>query len=223
MPRGPTGALWSTGAVFGQPRSIYRMTQAGAFTTFPAGSNYSHDITSGPDGALWFTMPLVGVGRLTTTGRYTEFAVPGDGIRALGITSGPGGALWFTESASIGRLTTTGQITHLPLPAGVGLPRSIAAGADGALWFTLSNGGVGRLTPSGLFTHFPLPTLDASPGDIAAGPGNSLWITEEAGNKIARIPSRPRNRNQCTHLGWVGLGFTSRQACQAFVQFVPRA
>src|ERR1700736_848009 len=74
-------------------------------------------ITAGPDGALWFTesnYPRGKVGRISTTGQVTQYAVPsGYPVR---ITVGPDGALWFTAQivqgppSSIGRITTTGQI-----------------------------------------------------------------------------------------------------------------
>jgi virginiamycin B lyase len=43
--------------------------------TLPAGSRPSA-ITTGPDGALWFTYARGKVGRMTTTGAVTEFTIP---------------------------------------------------------------------------------------------------------------------------------------------------
>jgi virginiamycin B lyase len=53
----------------------------------------------GPDGALWFT-ELGGqkIGRITTGGAATDFAVPTTPSSPLGIVTGPDGALWFTET-----------------------------------------------------------------------------------------------------------------------------
>src|SRR5688572_30172734 len=63
-------------------------------------------ITSGPDGALWFT-ELGGdrIGRITLGGTVNEFVVPGAGSEPNGIVAGPDGALWFTQFGSdqIGR------------------------------------------------------------------------------------------------------------------------
>src|SRR5205814_8128900 len=108
----------------------------------PGAGSGPTDITSGPDGALWFTESVSDeIGRLTTAGGITEFAVPGAGSVPTGITAGPDGALWFTETLSneIGRITTAGVITNeftVPGPAS-GLnssnPSSIVNGTDGAL------------------------------------------------------------------------------------------
>ena len=75
-------------------------------------------ITTGPDGALWFTnlgtkADRGSIGRISTTGRVTLFA--GSHIdRPAGIAVGPDGALWFTNSGnnSIGRITTSGNIVN---------------------------------------------------------------------------------------------------------------
>jgi virginiamycin B lyase len=74
----------------------------------------SKSITSGPDGALWFTEDSVNkIGRITTAGVITEFPVPTAGSGLRGITTGPDGALWFTENFSnkIGRITATARAT----------------------------------------------------------------------------------------------------------------
>ncbi len=75
-------------------------------------------IAAGPDGALWFT-DLGGnkIGRITTAGKITEFAIPTVGSWPGGIAAGPDGALWFTELAGrIGRVTTAGAITEFASP-----------------------------------------------------------------------------------------------------------
>ena len=66
-------------------------------------------IAAGPDGNLWFTEAFGNkIGRITTAGVITEFAVPTAGSGPFGITAGPDGAVWFLESFSnkIGRITT---------------------------------------------------------------------------------------------------------------------
>ncbi len=63
-------------------------------------------ITTGPDGALWFTEQMSSkIGRITTSGSITSYPVPSAGSQPWGITTGPDGALWFTESngGNIGR------------------------------------------------------------------------------------------------------------------------
>src|SRR5262249_60494427 len=73
-------------------------------------------ITTGPDGALWFTESNVNqIGRITTDGTtIAEFLVPTADSGPLGITTGPDGALWFTElnRNQNGRLALTMVNTH---------------------------------------------------------------------------------------------------------------
>ncbi len=206
---GPDGALWFTETSQGR---IGRMTTAGGFTEFtlpgnpPPGAGYTQPsqerpeaITVGPDGALWYTVQIFNrscvcvlggkIGRITTSGAFTEFTLPTGGTRrtsprAFGIVSGPDGALWFTDTnlGKIGRITTTGALTQFNVPQGS--PQGIAAGPDGNLWFTANFGQsalLGRLTPTGAFTEFTAATgVDGvSVGAaIAVGPDNNLWFTD---------------------------------------------
>src|SRR5258708_37370656 len=106
------------------------------------------------------------MGRLTTDGAFSEFAVPTPLSLPNGITSGGDGSIWFTEqnTAKIGKASLTGVITEFKIPSDVGFipfPLGIAAGPDGNVWFTdavLDR--IGRITPAGTITMFeirPLP------------------------------------------------------------------
>lgn len=73
----------------------------------PAMNSNPYGVTTGPDGALWFTeFSANKIGRITTAGVVTEFALPTAGSSPEGITTGPDGALWFAEhdSNKIGRI-----------------------------------------------------------------------------------------------------------------------
>jgi streptogramin lyase len=148
-------------------------------------------ITSGSDGALWFTDPgRNAIGRMTTLGATTEFAIPTPVSDILGITKGPDDNLWFTEAGAnrIGRITVTGTIAEFPIPSPSSSPQQIAAGPDGALWFTEGQAGkIGRITTSGTITEFEIPTPHSEPAGITAGPDGAMWFAEKRGNKIGRI------------------------------------
>jgi streptogramin lyase len=145
------------------------------------------DLTSGPDGNLWFTELTNKIGRVTPAGVVTEFPASGG---PAGIVAGPDGALWFTEAngSKIGRITVDGTITNeFPLPAGSN-PYAIAAGSDGALWYTApGTNKIGRITTAGGLTDFTIPTANGTPHGIAAGPDGNLWFAEYGKNKIGRI------------------------------------
>jgi virginiamycin B lyase len=64
-------------------------------------------ITTGPDGAIWFTGPGGNcIGRISADGEVREFPLPSPASFPVAITTGPDGALWFTEGRGnrIGRL-----------------------------------------------------------------------------------------------------------------------
>lgn len=119
----------------------------------PDGISFAEGIAAGPDGNMWFTMPLDHqVGRITAAGKITLFAMPDRGDRTGGpsnITRGPDGAMWFTEfnQSRVGRITATGAIEEY----GDGIrdgssPDGIAVGPDGNIWFTEYNAGqIGKL------------------------------------------------------------------------------
>ncbi len=172
-------------------------------TTFPLGGPDQYvsfgDITSGPDGNLWFTaiefdpddVPFIG--RITPDGNQTRFPVtgyPGE------ITSGPDGNLWFTlqtytESTTelaIGRMTLDGQFTSFTVstdsnPDIFSSLEAITGGPDGNVWFTRSTsdyaGSINKITPTGQITEYSLdhPIDDGSLSGITAGPDGSVWFT----------------------------------------------
>jgi streptogramin lyase len=136
---------------------------------------------TGPDGNLWFTESAGNkIGRLTTSGSFTEFPLPTAGAVPWGITVGPDGALWFVESFGfkVGRITTGGAVTEFPLPTTNSYPRAITRGPDGNLWFTEEGSfKVGRITPAGAITEFPVPATSDNQQGIATGPDGRLWFS----------------------------------------------
>ena len=155
------------------------------------------DITTGPDGNLWFTSlgtkPQIGkVGRMTPAGVVNEFSLPSNSF-SNSITAGPDGNLWFKEPGKIGRISPTGTLREFPLSSsslvdttnwpetlyGSTLWCDITTGPDGALWFTEpgsppQNGKIGRISPTGTISEFPMPTAQTEPFGITAGPDGSL-------------------------------------------------
>jgi streptogramin lyase len=203
---GPDGNLWFAETA---ANKIGRMTPAGVLKQFslPAIPDAAQPndgsgppgpvaITVGPDGALWFVGVPGEIGRITTAGVMTEFAVPDvppqpgspAGTPATpatftSITAGPDGALWFTGvPGEIGRITTSGVVTEFPVPALAPPPDSsvppptangIVAGPDGALWFAGVPGEIGRITTSGVVTEFPVPDAP-HPAGSPAGPAGTV-------------------------------------------------
>jgi virginiamycin B lyase len=139
-------------------------------------------ITTGRDGALWFTQPGVArIGRLTTAGAYSSFPVSGVPGSNNGIATGPDGGIWFSQGTAIGRITGAGTVRSYTLPNG-GKPGRIITGSDGALWFIETNRPViGRMTVSGDVTEYGLSGNQPARG-IVAGPDDAVWVAR--GNVI---------------------------------------
>jgi virginiamycin B lyase len=155
-------------------------------------------IAMGSDGALWFTEDNLtsiadtqnAIGRLTTTGKYSQWLLPPDSGPTR-IAAGPDGALWFTERGGqrIGRITTSGVITQFSLPRGV-YPFDIVSGPDRALWFTTDTR-VGRITTAGRITLWPIPGAQQF-GGMAVAPDGSLWLADGVANALRHfVPPLP--------------------------------
>ena len=173
---------------------------AGSTPPFTSGpfpfSGVPNSVTLGSDGNIWLIDRAANkVGRLTSGGAYTTFAIPTANAIASGITLGPDGNCWFAEFGpnpnKIARVTPDGAITEFALPAGKSLG-SIAAGPDGNVWFTesvSSNGpplySLGRIsTADQSMADFALPPNGRAQGLVSGADGN-LWIgwVESSGTK----------------------------------------
>ncbi len=150
-------------------------------------------ITSGPDGALWFTEANADqIGRIDpTTHAITEYYIS-HGSAPGEITSGPDGALWFTMHRlnQIGRIEpTTHAITKYAIHTANSNPQAITSGPDGAVWFAEFNANkIGRIDPkTHVITEYATPTSKSGPAGITSGPDGALWFTEAYGNKIGRV------------------------------------
>jgi streptogramin lyase len=212
---GPDGALWFTGV----PGEVGRITTSGVVTEFPVPVlaapppdsiglvSTVNGIVAGPDGALWFAGVPGEIGRLTTSGVVTEFAVPdgpspdgspawtgGTVVTPTSITVGPDGALWFTGpmdgqtdggSWLAGRITTAGAVTEYPI-SNFSINSPIVTGPDGNLWVGGNGTSLARITPSGIITTFSLPDNSNPIAGLTPGPGGNVWFTvsEEVGGSL---------------------------------------
>ncbi len=182
----PGGGVWMAGGAVG----LGRVSPEGVYSIIWSGlDEQAGDITAGPDGAMWITLPDGGlIGRVSPAGEIVTFGT-GRGLAPSAIVAGPDGALWFTEPERerIGRITTDGTITTLATP---GLaPERIVAGADGRLWFsTRADDGIGRITTGGVVNVVPVPPAIGIYGrGLAAAQGGGVWVTLGAGHGLGRI------------------------------------
>lgn len=184
--RGPDSAMWFS-VVQGY---IGRITMEGAMTLFSVpgtGTKGVYGLAFGSDGNVWYGDATRGVlGRMTTSGSFTEFPV----WAPFDLTIGPDGELWGSGFQGLGRISMSGSIHSFPVDA----YRTLTTGPDGNLWVALSPTKIGRVTPAGDLTEFLVPTTAHSPfGEgafpfaVVAGPDGNIWFTEEYGNKIGRL------------------------------------
>jgi virginiamycin B lyase len=177
----------------------------GVFTQFPIPTTNAgpFSIVLGPDDALWFTEFSAGqIGRLTTAGAFTEFALP-SGTSALPtqIVVGPDGALWFPESGSgkIGRIPTTAtpanpQVTEYPMSYPGCISNGIASGPLNSLWYvgclgSVSNFTIDQVSLAGVQTIYDAPSgfAFADPRFLTVGADGALWISDQNANYIDRL------------------------------------
>jgi streptogramin lyase len=97
-------SLWGALPV-GAGDPVVQVTEFTAGLTLNSGPNR---IAAGPDGNLWFTQNVGGIGRITPTGDITEFAIPSPNSGPLGIAAGPDANLWFTQNTDPGRIAKIG-------------------------------------------------------------------------------------------------------------------
>ena len=195
---GSDGNLWF---VESSTNKIGRITPTGTIT----GSSGSRPRTrrrarvhAGPDGALWFTEPNSGVnkiGRVTTGGSFTDFAIPTSQSYPEAITAGPDGALWFGEAGLQHRSVQhcprhdDGVLHHVRRSHVDGRAAGDHdLGPDGNVWFTDYNGNrIGRVTTGGSFTEFFVGG-GSNPVGITAGPdGEPLVVVAGGNDKVGRI------------------------------------
>ncbi len=161
----------------------------------PTNGSHPRDITSGPDGALWFTEgTALKVGRMTLGGVFSEYPVPGQYPAPWAIASGADGNLYFSDIGSFDeafdQITTGGTVTRTSIKTQYQTHPlySIVLGPDHNLWAPDAYGNViAKFTPSGVETTFPIPTRIAAAQGITAGPDGALWFTEYNGGNIGRI------------------------------------
>lgn len=175
-------------------------------TEFPIVTNgvSIQDIAEGADGAIWFTEEFEHqVGRITTTGATSFFAVPkgpsnGALPSAFAMTAGTDGNIWFSDIDAFEEAVD--QIT----PPGGAVTRhaignfsetsfkkliALAWGSDNNVWAVDAGRNLVVKFSTSAFTEtdFAIPTANSGPQAIAAGPDGALWFTEGNSGKIGRV------------------------------------
>ena len=149
------------------------------------------NVVNGPDGALWLTPNLSSpngtIGRITTSGAFSQFTPPGGYFPGGPIVTGPDGNLWlqiFSENqTAIDQLTPSGISTVYALGETDGV-YGMAVGSDGAIWLAEGDR-IGRITTAGVYTHFSVGNY--YPFAITSGSDGNLWFLALNGSSGASV------------------------------------
>ncbi len=145
-------------------------------------------IVAGPDGALWFPESYRNrIGRMTTSGEMTFFALPHRLVDFSEIISAPDGTLWYTTNdAVLGRITTAGEISSIA----IGFPPfRITSDSKGRIWYT--NGrNTGIIEPDGTRHEFEMPRAQRI-RSLIEGPDGAMWFADEGALAIGRVEMVP--------------------------------
>lgn len=163
---------------------------------FPVGFE-TQAITTGPDGALWFTSPSdLFVGRLTTSGMFSDFIIPSTNeiLLARAIITGSDGNLWIPFGGHPVIVSPFSGVAY-ELDTFIGSDVwQMAIGPDGAIW--MANAAVGRLTtPGGFPPNTPPQYSQFSVGNyttlgITLGSDANLWFSASDNTTQAGVMGR---------------------------------
>ncbi len=143
-------------------------------------------LTPGPDDNLWFTEPYTGkIGKITTGGTITEYAIPNGGNPSYeatpgAITAAPDGNLWFTYKDGVGSITPSGSFTLYTVEGGN--PSGIAASDDGYIYYGVNAPQDGPITivqrslETGV-TDETRSSINTLVVDLTIGPDGNVWIS----------------------------------------------
>jgi virginiamycin B lyase len=218
---GSDGALWFT---HDGSNTVGRITTSGVITSyslpcdsFPCAPLYPVGIGAGPDGALWLTTyyNCCEVGRLTTSGSFTEFVRATVPRLTPAIAPGPDGGVWFRSAQTgfpgIYRMQAVGDVTPptITVPAALVVDATSAAGAEVVYTATATD----NTDPSPLLTCAPASGTVLAIGDTTV----SCTARDASGNSATgsfavhvNAPA-PTSKDQCKNGGWHAFGVFKNQ------------
>jgi streptogramin lyase len=232
MTLGPEGDVWYTAGIPGiksigekyESSAIGRITPSGQVSEFTAGLSpqpHLEQITTGPDGDLWFVddgSPYT-IGRIAPTGEIKEFTISENPeLKPSGIAAGTNGNVYFGASGEnnkaededlIMEITPAGEVTEVARLNDSEVVE-LVTGPEGAMWFTGKStepvnhpNVIGRLTPQG---HLEEDLLELEPETegrlITPGPDGNMWFValSKTGRKVGVIGTGESGASQAPPL-----------------------
>jgi streptogramin lyase len=190
MALGLDGSLWATAT---DANRILRTLPTGEMRTYdlPSYDPGPIGIVQGPDGNMWFAeMRAKKIGRITTSGAVTEFAVQYPMTTGPSqITRGADGALWFASSDGFGRVAVNGEmqlfVTGPQSPSG-----RLVQSADGAFWLATGDAYVTRFVPPDRVERILVYDATAASAGLAIDGTGALYVVDRVphgGSRLAVI------------------------------------
>lgn len=190
---GPDGNMWITTS----EGRLLKLTADGVFTEYITSIGQVSHLTTGSDGAVWFTDGSK-IGRITTSGSITHYTVPGSNIVGpISISHGPDDAIWFiyadSGGAKMGKLTVVPDFSNEPITSGFANPQSITT-VDGSLWYLERESAnfnythIGNRSATGVLTDYNLASLSGyagfKAGSLTRGPDGNVWFVGLVGSSV---------------------------------------
>ncbi|MFN2592972.1 MAG: hypothetical protein ABR532_09100, partial [Candidatus Dormibacteria bacterium] len=137
------------------------------------------EITTGPDGNMWFTVAEGLIGTVAQDGAHFRYFDLGDGTKpgpgAEAIVAGPDPkdrSLWFTIPSAGPLPSSPGKVGRIIAPA---TPPTLDLGVPGLVPVETVKPDI-KLYPAG-----------SQPFGIAAGPDGAIWFTNSGGSSVGRL------------------------------------
>ncbi len=170
---------------------VVRITAAGAVAgaiAAPHAGDVADAIVAGRDGNIWFSEnanDVARIGRLTPTGKLTEYTLP-RGSNPFALAAGPDGiVLTGHPTATSGLLSYTGKIAAIAFKTNLDI-KSIAYDSSGTLWYAGCDG-VGRLTRSHAVRDYLVEGGCNGQASVSVGRAGVTWFS--AGGYIGYVDS----------------------------------
>lgn len=181
------GSVWWTGKEGGVIGRLNPRTGRMRVFSLPNDQSLPIYIAEGCDGMYFTELDAGRIGRVTASGKITEWKTPTPRSRPIAVAP-RGCRTWFSEEAGhrYGVLDPrTDRIVEYPLGRPTDELASLAFDRRGTLWLQHVKPDVfGRAGRSRETDDFPIPTNDATMHRIIRGPGGRMWFTELASDKV---------------------------------------
>jgi virginiamycin B lyase len=193
------GVVWASETAANKLARIDITSGAVTELTLPTANSVPGDLTTAPDGTIWFTEGYEGgtaKGKIAhlnpDTNAVTEFTPPNIPSLCDGIAVAPSGAVWFVENDDNNiACYYQGQFLTFPLPrAGVN-PTNVAIDSQGRIWVTEQYGNAIAVynVNAKTWKEYPIPNLSGQPSGIAIDTHDNVWFTEFGPGKIGVLPA----------------------------------